>query len=291
MDKENYDLAVIGCGPAGLSAAVNARVRKKSVILLGGELCTPKLQKSPLVSNYLGLPEIRGSELREKFLEHARLLDIPIQQVKVESVSPGNGGVFSVQAGKKAYQAGAVIIATGVTVNELFKGEREFTGKGISYCATCDGPLFKDKDVAVFAGASGAVEEANYLAAFCRKVYFIAGAGQRSDVDGLKSGIEVIHDQVLAVKGNDFLSLIQLEGRELPVQGFFIYRDTYLPDRLLEGLVLEDNHIRVDHDYKTNIPGVYAAGDCTGKPYQLAKAAGEGQVAALNAVQYLDRPG
>jgi thioredoxin reductase (NADPH) len=75
------------------------------------------------------------------------------------------------------------------------------------------------------------------------------------------------------------------------VQGFFIYRDTYLPDRLLEGLVLEDNHIRVDHDYKTNIPGVYAAGDCTGKPYQLAKAAGEGQVAALNAVQYLDRPG
>ena len=87
MDKENYDLAVIGCGPAGLSAAVNARVRKKSVILLGGELCTPKLQKSPLVSNYLGLPEIRGSELREKFLEHARLLDILSNRLKLESVS------------------------------------------------------------------------------------------------------------------------------------------------------------------------------------------------------------
>lgn len=289
MENEKYELAVIGCGPAGLSAAVNARVRKKSVILLGGELCTPKLQKSPLVSNYLGLPEITGHQLREKFLEHARMLNIPIHQVKVESVSPGNGGGFSVQAGERAYQAGAVIIATGVTVNELFKGEREFTGKGISYCATCDGPLFKDKDVAVFAGTSESVEEANYLAAFCRKVYFIAGAGQRSD--GLKPEIEVIHDQVLAVKGNDFVSGVQLEGRELPVQGFFIYRDTYLPDRLLEGLVLKDNHVQVDHDYKTNIHGVYAAGDCTGKPYQLAKAAGEGQVAALNAVQYLDRLG
>ena len=288
MEKEKYDLAVIGCGPAGISAAVNARIRKKSVILLGGELCTPKLQKSPLVSNYLGLPEITGRDLREKFLEHARSLDIPIHQVKVESVNRSNDSGFSIKTEERAYISGALIIATGVTVNELLKGEREFIGKGVSYCATCDGPLFKDRDVAMVALTSEAVEEANYMAAFCRKIYFIGGSGQTGE--GLNPGIEVIQNQeVKEIKGNDFVSAIQLDRRELPVEAVFIYRNTYLPDRLLDGLALKDNHVHVDHDYKTNITGVYAAGDCTGKPYQLAKAVGEGQVAALNASQYLDR--
>lgn len=288
MEREKYELAVIGCGPAGLSAAVNAKVRGKLVIILGGELCTTKLQKSPLVSNYLGFPEITGFDLRERFLRHARLLDIPIQKVKVESVNSLNGSGFFIQAGERAYLTAALIIATGVTVNEMIKGEREFMGKGVSYCATCDGPLFKDQNVAVFGGASGVVEDANYLAAFCKKVYFIAGNGQA--IDRLEPGIEIIRDQeVKEIKGIDFVSAIRLKDRELPVEGIFIYRDTYLPDRLLEGLILRDNHVQVDRDYKTNIAGVYAAGDCTGRPYQLAKAVGEGQIAALNAVKYLDR--
>ncbi|MCL6560063.1 MAG: NAD(P)/FAD-dependent oxidoreductase [Firmicutes bacterium] len=287
MEREKYDIAIIGCGPAGLSAAVNARVRRKSVILFGGELCSPKLQKSPLVNNYLGLPETPGRELREKFLEHARLMEIPIYQVKVDSVSQNGDDGFSVQAKNKMYEARAVILATGVTVFKLIEGEQEFIGRGVGYCATCDGPLYQGKDVAVIAYTPEGVEDANFLAGFCRKVYFIPGSGQVGE--GLKPEVEVIQNQEpLAITGDGFVSGLKLDGGELAVDGVFIYRETYLPERLVPGLAVEDNHIKVDRNYSTNIKGIYAAGDCTGKPYQMAKAVGEGQVAALSSVQYLD---
>jgi len=287
MERENCDIAIIGCGPAGLSAAVNASIRRKSVILFGGELCTPKLQKSPLVSNYLGLPEVPGRILREKFLEHARSLDIPIHQVKVDLVTQNNDGGFSMQTKEKAYDARAVVLATGVTVFALIEGEQEFIGKGVAYCVTCDGPLYRGKDVALIAYTAEGVEEANFLAGFCRKVYFIPRGGQVGK--GLKPEIEVIDNQkVEAITGNGFVSGVKLESRELAVDGVFIYRETFLPESLMPGLAVKDNHIQVDRSFNTNIKGVYAAGDCTGKPYQLAKAVGEGQVAALNTSQYLD---
>lgn len=287
MERENCDIAIIGCGPAGLSAAVNASIRRKSVALFGGELCTPKLQKSPLVSNYLGLPEIPGRDLREKFLEHARSLEIPIHQIRVDSVNQNNEGGFTVTAKDRIIDARAVILATGVTVHKLIEGEQEFIGKGVGYCATCDGPLYRGKDVALIAYTPEGVEEANFLAGFCRKVYFIPGNEQV--IEGLKPEVEVVDNQKpLAITGNGFVSGVKLDGRELAVDGIFIYRETYLPERLVPGLAVTDNHVQVDRSYKTNIRGVYAAGDCTGKPYQLAKAVGEGQVAALNTSQYLD---
>lgn len=286
LDTENYDLAIIGCGPAGLSAAVNASVRRKSVVLLGGELCTPKLQKSPLVSNYLGLPEISGSALREKFMEHVHAMNIPIHQVRVDSVSPGDGG-FSIMAKDRAYESKAVILATGMTVSQLIEGEQKYTGRGVGYCATCDGPLYRGKDVALLAYTREGVEEANFLADFCRKVYFIPG--DEGVLEGLKPEIEVIkQNKSLAITGNGFVSGIQVDGRNLAVNGVFIYRETHLPDRLVPGVAVKDSHIQVDRHFNTNIKGIYAAGDCTGKPYQLAKAVGEGQVAALNTAQYLE---
>lgn len=287
MERENYDIAIIGCGPAGLSAAVNASIRRKSVILFGGDLCTPKLQKSPLVSNYLGLPDIPGRDLREKFLEHALSLDIPIHQVRVDSVSQKDDGGFSVLTKDTIFDARSVILATGVTVFKLIEGEQEFIGKGVGYCATCDGPLYRDKDVALIAYTPEGVEEANFLVDFCRKVYFIPGNEQVGE--GLKPEVEVIKNQNLkAITGNGFVSGVKMDGRDLAVDGVFIYRETYLPDRLVTGLAVIDNHIQVDRSFNTNINGIYAAGDCTGKPYQLAKAVGEGQVAALNTSQYLD---
>lgn len=287
MEKRRCDVAVVGCGPAGLSAAVNATIRRKEVFLFGGEICSPKLQKSPLVKNYLGLPEIAGRELREKFLEHVRVLGIPIHQVKVDSVVRKEDGSFSVTAGDKTWEAGSVILATGVTVHSFIEGEKRLIGKGVGYCATCDSPLFQGRDVALLAYAPEAVQEANFLAGFCRKVYFIPGNGQAAK--GLNPEVEVILDEKpLAITGGEFVSGIKLEGRELAVDGVFIYRDTFLPDRLVPGLEVEDGHVKVDRNYSTSVKGVYAAGDCTGKPYQMAKAVGEGQVAALNAVQHLD---
>ena len=288
MNKKTYDVAIIGCGPAGLSAAVNASIRRKSIILLGGELCTPKLQKSPLVSNYLGFPEIDGRSLRDKFLRHARSMDIPVLQEKVDSVTRLEGDMFSLQTEQSEYHTRTVIMATGVTVSEPVKGEREFIGKGVSYCATCDGPLFAGQQVAVLAYTKEGIEDANYLADICRKVYFISGGGLAPQ--GLKDVVEVIENQKIgAVTGKEFVSAVIIGDRTLAVNGIFIYRETYLPDQLISGLNMTENHIDVDRSFQTNVKGVFAAGDCTGKPYQLAKAVGEGQVAALSAVQYLDR--
>jgi thioredoxin reductase (NADPH) len=129
--------------------------------------------------------------------------------------------------------------------------------------------------------------DANFLKDICRKVYFISS--NNTLFNGLKSGIEVIEAKnVQAVTGGVSVEGLRIDGRDLSVQGVFIYRETYLPDTLLPGLAVRENHIRVDRELKTNIPGVFAAGDCTGKPYQLAKAVGEGQAAALNAVNYVD---
>lgn len=286
MDKDSYDIAIIGCGPAGLSAAVNASIRRKTVLILGGELCTPKLQKSPLVTNYLGLPEIPGTDLRDRFLEHVKSREIPIFQVRVDSVSRTDGEGFTLAARDREFRARAVILATGVTVSRLFEGEQDFVGKGVGYCATCDGPLYRGKDVALIAYTSDGVEEANFLADFCRKVYFIPGS--KGLENGLRPEVEVIRQKPSAISGNGFVSKLKLDGGELAVDGVFIFRETHLPEQLVPGLTVADNHIKVDRDFRTNVEGVFAAGDCTGKPYQLAKAVGEGQVAALNTAQYLD---
>lgn len=289
MEKEmdKCDIAIIGCGPAGLSAAINSTIRRKSVILFGGELCTPKLQQSPMVNNYLGLPGTPGRVLREKFLEHVSSLDIPIHQVRVDLIDRNEDEGFSIIAKDKTYQARSVILATGVTVHKLIEGEQEFVGKGVGYCATCDGPLYRDKDVALIAYTPEGVEEANFLAGFCRKVYFIPGSEQKWE--GLKPGVEVIENRKIeAITGNGFVSGVKLDGLELAVDGVFIFRETFLPESLVPGLAVKDNHVEVDRGFQTSIKGVYAAGDCTGKPYQLAKAVGEGQVAALNTSQYLD---
>ena len=287
MEKEISDIAIIGCGPAGLSAAVNAGGRRKSVALFGGELCAPKMQKSAVVNNYLGSPNISGEILREKFLEHVKSMGIAARQVLINAVYQNSRGGFTLRAGEDEYDARAVVIASGVTVDKLIDGEREFTGKGVSYCATCDGPLFKGKDVAVVAYTGEGAEDANFLKEFCRRVYFIPA--EKKALEGLKDGIEVVEAKnIQAVTGGGGVTGLVADGRELAVQGVFIYRETYLPDTLVPGLAVRENHITVDRALKTNIEGVFAAGDCTGKPYQLAKAVGEGQVAALSAVNYLD---
>lgn len=287
MYQETYDIAIVGCGPAGLSAAVNASIRRKSVVLLGGELCAPKLQKSPLVTNYLGLPEIPGEELRDKFLGHVNSLGVPIHHVRVDEVSKSNGEGFTITAKEKVYSAKSVILATGVTVSRLIEGEQKYVGKGVGYCATCDGPLYRGRDVAVISHTREGVEEANFLVDFCRKVYFIPGSKDLGD--GLKPAVKVIAQKPLAITGNGFVSGLRLEDRELKVEGIFIFRETHLPDRLVPGLTVENNHILVDRNFSTNVRGIFAAGDCTGKPYQLSKAVGEGAVAALNTTQYLDQ--
>ena len=151
MSEVLFDIGIIGCGPAGLSAAINAKLKNRSLFLIGSTLCSPPLHRAPKISNYLGFPEIKGEELRQRFLDHAHDLGIEIIINQADSVDQQSDGSFRVQSGDMAQYARTVIIATGVPYKKTFENESEFLGRGLSYCATCDGPLYAGTDVAVIA--------------------------------------------------------------------------------------------------------------------------------------------
>lgn len=289
MDEHNCDIAIIGCGPAGMSAAINARVRGKEIVFLGSEFCTPKLHKAPHINNYLGFHSISGEELRKKFLSHVQAMGIEILKSRVTAIVPQEND-FAVQTKEKVYNARAVILATGVGVAQLLPGEEEKLGLGVSYCATCDGGLYKNRRVAVLAYTHEGVEEANYLAEICEKVYLLPLYKENPKNHlHVHNNVEVIENsKPKSIEGETLVSGLKLEDRTLDVEGVFITRDSVLPDKLVPGLDIEDGAVKINRSLSTNIPGLYAAGDNTGQPHQLAKAVGEGQVAALNAVKYLD---
>jgi len=282
--REIFDVAVIGCGPAGLSAAVNAKIRNKTVVIYGGEFCSPKMYASPQINNYLGFPAITGKELRENFLEHVRQMGLFVTQARVDGVFP-EGDIFNIMIKNEFFPARSVIIATGVTHAKYLPGEQELLGSGVGYCATCDGPLYKGKDIAIIGYTREGEEEANFLAEICRTVYYLPLHQERGHLD---ERIRVVGGKPKAISGEDHVThLVTTEGK-LPVSAVFLIREVTPVQELVPGLALADNVITVNRNMETNIPGIYAAGDCTGAPYQLAKAAGEGQVAALGAVRYLD---
>lgn len=281
--KNHYELAIIGCGPAGMSAALNTKIRNRDFILLGSEICSPKLSKAPLIENWLGFPEIGGEELRQRFLKHVKSKGIQIVPFKVINIYPGPP--FTVVGKEQSFEADAVIIATGVSVDKLFPGEAELLGRGVGYCATCDGPLYKNKNVAIVAYNQEGEDEANFMADFCAKVYYIP---YYSDLSRLDPRIELKQGTVKGIIGTENVKQLNLGEEQLAVDGVFIIRDTLPAEQLISGLDMEDAAIKVNHKLETSMSGLFAAGDCTGQPYQLVKAAGEGGTAALQAVKYLD---
>ncbi|MDD3839717.1 MAG: NAD(P)/FAD-dependent oxidoreductase [Clostridia bacterium] len=279
-----YDIAIIGCGPAGLSAAVNAKIRNKDVALFGGEFCSPKMHKTPRVDNYLGFYKEKGEELRQRFIAHAKDIGLKINKLKVDNIYP-MGNEFGIAVKSDIYRAKAVIIATGLVVPKHIQGEQEFLGRGVGYCATCDAPLYKGKDVAVISYSSSEENEVNFLAEICRKVYYIP---MYKDMGKLDPRIEVVIQKPDSISGDESVNKLILEKRELDVDGVFILRELIPATQLLPEIEMDGNHIKVNRDMQTSVQGIYSAGDCTGVPYQIAKAVGEGQVAALNCVKYID---
>ncbi|TGE38795.1 NAD(P)/FAD-dependent oxidoreductase [Desulfosporosinus fructosivorans] len=281
--KNHYELAIIGCGPAGMAAALNAKIRNRDFILLGSEFCSPKLSKAPHIENWLGFPEITGEELRQRFLKHVESKDIQIVPFKVTNIYPGPP--HTLVGKEQSFEADAIIIATGVSVGKLFPGEAELLGSGVGYCATCDGPLYKNKNVAIVSYNQEGEDEANFMADFCAKVYYIP---YYSDLAKLDPRIEVKKSKVKGIVGTETVNQLDLGEEQLSVDGVFIIRDTLPAEQLVSGLEMEDGAIKVNHKLETSMPGLFAAGDCTGQPFQLIKAAGEGGTAALQAVKYLD---
>lgn len=282
--SERYDIAIIGSGPAGLSAALNAKIRKKNFILFGNKELTAKLSKAHEINNYLGFYRKSGKEIQEEFNNHLKEMDINITEEKINNVY-AMGDYFGLMVNQKMYEATTVILATGVQYGKLFDGEERLLGKGVGYCATCDAPLYKNKVVTIIAYNKHEEDEANFIASIASKVYYIPMYKEEVQVD---SSIEIINDVPVEIIGEDKVSKLKLKNSEIDTDGIFILRDSISPGQLVPGLKIVDNHIEVDRLMKTNINGCFAAGDVVGKPYQYIKAAGEGNIAALSAVNYID---
>jgi Thioredoxin reductase len=280
-----YDIAIVGSGPAGISAAVNAKIRNKSIIIFGSDNISEKLVKAPLINNYIGLFNITGLELRDKFKKHLDSMDIKITKERVNAVY-AMGSYFTLMVNDIAYEVSSVIIASGMEYQKPIKGEEEFLGRGVGYCATCDAPLYRGKKVAIIGGNEEAIEDANYVNEIAGKLYYIPS---NKKIQGLKKDIEIINSIPLEITGDDYVNGLILKDKRIQLDAVFILKDSLSPKELVPGLYIEDGHILVNRKMETNIKGLFAAGDCTGKPYQYMKSMGEGQSAALNAVSYLDK--
>ena len=279
------DLVIIGCGPAGLSAAINARVRGKEFKLFGVKLCSPALHKAHRIDNYLGFHEINGEELRQRFLSHAEAMDIVPEVDTITAIYP-MGDYFELQLRQENIRAKTLIITTGVSVAQPLPGEEEFTGRGISYCATCDANFYKGKRVVVIADNPEGEEEVNFLAELAAETWYIPLYKAPHNV---RDNVKILEDTPTGFSGKMKLDQVELKsGNKLAVDGCFIHKEQLPAARIVPGLELENKHIKIDRNMATNIPGLFAAGDVTGRPYQLAKAVGEGQIAALSAVKYLE---
>ena len=281
---ERYDIAIVGSGPAGISAALNAKIRNKSFVIFGSNELSNKLVKAHEINNYLGFYGKSGKEIQEAFSNHLKSMDIQITEEKINNIY-AMGDYFALMVNDKIYEATSVILATGIQYGKLFPGEEKLLGKGVGYCATCDAPLYKNRVVTIIAYSKKEEEEANFIATLASKVYYVPMYKEAVEVD---SSIEIVKDTPVEITGEDKVEKLILKTREITTDGLFILRDSISPGQLVPGLKIVDNHVEVDRQMQTNLKGCFAAGDIVGRPYQYIKSAGEGNVAALSAVSYVD---
>ena len=279
-----YDIAVVGGCPAGLSAAINARARGKSVVVVGNDYRESPLYRAERVDNHLGMPGQTGAELMEAYRRHAEAMEVDFCAGRVLNIMQMEGTCY-LSIGSEMETAKAVVLATGVVRGKKRPGEARYLGRGVSYCATCDGMLYRGKPVVVVGMAPDAQEEANFLQGIgCQVTYVSAHAPKNliPSIPHMKSG-------KLEIVGEETVTALRVNDTELPAQCVFLLSSAMPPTDLLPDLALEDGYITVDRQMRTNLPGIYAAGDCTGLPLQLSKAVGEGLVAGQAAAEYVDQ--
>lgn len=279
-----YDAAIIGTGPAGISAALNLKIRQKNFIWIGTKKLSDKVEKAEKILNYPGLPEVSGEEMTSIFQKQIENMGIEITEGMVNSIMP-LGDHYAIMAGSDFYETKTIILTTGMANVATIKGEADYIGKGVSYCATCDGMLYREKTIGVVCNAARFEVEIKYLADIADKVYLFAGYPECGinlpNVEKIAAPIEIC--------GENRVHEMKLKtGDKVEVDGVFILRNAIAMSTLLPGLELEDNHLKVNRRMETSMPGCFAAGDCTGRPYQYTKSVGEGNVAAHTLLEYLD---
>ena len=278
-----YDTAVIGSGPAGVSAVLTLKALGKNFIWLASEPVSKKVGQAELVRNYPGLPDITGSALAWTFQNHYEGMGITLTEEVVNGVYETDG-YFTLLARDKQFEAKTVILCIGVESVKPIAGEETFVGRGVSYCATCDGFLYKGKTIGVLCTDKRYEHEIEYLAEIAQKTY-VFPLYRGYEIKSEKA--EMVMKTPLKLTGGTRLERVEFKGGELDIDGMFILKGAVSPSSLVHGLAVENGHIKVDRNYRTNIPGIFAAGDCTGRPYQYIKSAGEGNSAAHSAVEYL----
>lgn len=279
----DYDVIVLGGGPAGLATAVAAQGRNKKVLVISNPWENSPLAKAERIDNYLGMPGLTGIEMLEQFHKHAVESGAEMVTGRVISLMEWDG--FMVTVGSEVYQGKTLVLAAGVVRQVKFPGEQEYLGRGVSYCATCDGMLYRDKSVVVVGRSKDAPHEANFLKGLGCRVTYVA----QKDPEGLDSEIPVVKANRLEIQGEQMVTGLVADGSVLPCDGVFVLREAVASTDLLPHLETQKGAVVVDRTMATNIPGVFAAGDCTGAPLQIAKAVGEGHVAGLSAADYLDK--
>ena len=279
------DIGIIGSGPAALSAAVNAKQRNKSVCVFGRSLDSSLLFAAEKVDNYLGMPDVTGEEMLNQFYAHAVKRGVEFKESRISQIM-SMGDYFVINADNEFFEAKTLILAIGLNKSRGIEGEMEYLGKGVSYCATCDGMLYRGKKVVVVGENEEGEAEANFLADVCEQVTYVP---LYQPVLNLKETVEVLQGKPKAVVGEGIrVTGIEVDGETVECDGIFFAKNSTPPESLLFGLNTGGKNIIVDRNMATNLPGVYAAGDCTGAPFQIAKAVGEGLVAALSAAAYID---
>jgi thioredoxin reductase (NADPH) len=305
---ESWDLIIIGAGAAGLAAGIYGSRSGLKTLIIEEKLPGGTTADAPIVENYPGFPVVTGAELAEKKVIHAKKTGATIHELETVESLDLKGEKKIVKTSRAEYEAPAIIIASGAHYREAnVKGEKEFRGRGVSYCGVCDGPFFKDKRVLVVGGGNSACITTLYLSGLAAQVFvvhrrdsFRAENALVKDIES-KGNVKVLWDsEITEIKGNKVVTSVSLsniktgETQELVVDGVFVQIGESPNSQVAKASGVETEEggcIKIDIRQRTNIPGVYAAGDVTNHPVrQIGTAVGQGITAALEAYSYIRRP-
>lgn len=280
------DTIVIGGGPAGMSAAIYLKRFRKDVMVIMKDCGA--LGKTEVVENYYGFNTIGGKELVRNGINQAKQLGVEIVEDEVVNLSLDFTGSYIVKTVKGEYKAKTVLLATGSNRSKLrVKGFEEFTGNGISFCAICDGFFYKNKKVAIIGNGKYMEEELNVLKDYTEDILVFTNETElQVEVD-----FKVINAKITEIQGSDKLETIITTDGKYPVEGIFVAMGTASASDFATkmGAEVANNSIVVNAEHETNIPGLYAAGDCIGGLFQISKAVSDGAVAATSINKYLKK--
>ncbi len=307
MDKTTHDIIIIGAGPAGLTAGIYAAREMYKTLLLDKGVCGGLPTGTDWVENYPGFPEgLKGQELMNNFKKQAERFGTEIQEFAEVTGIASEGKIIKVSTNKQEYSASAVIVASGSLPKKLdIPGEKEFSSKGVSYCATCDGPLYRGKDVAVVGCGNSGLQEGEFLLKYVNSVTFIEFLPYMTAAKILQERLKkekkaefLLNHQLVAISGKEFVDSLKVKERKtgqektINVSGVFMYVGFLPNSKFLEGIVQLDDegYIRTNEAMQTSRPGIYAAGDVRSKEVrQIDTACADATIAVISAKEYLQR--